>query len=263
MTTRLFTKCVLTSDRPVEMLSDGHPLRTVKQELQLHQQCEEQRLRFLTEAHVAEYLAVRFGSPSPAPAGEGRGEGLSSTTLQPLARLIHQRTEGNPLFMVNVVEYLAAQGGLGESAEKVQGGIPGDLRQLIEEQIHRLSPEEQRVLEVASVVGAEFSAAAVAAGAEATVEEVEERCEGLARREHFVRARGKEEWPDGTMATRYQFRHALYQEVFYERIPAARRSSLHRRIGERTEAAYGAQAKEIAAELAVHFEWGREYRKAV
>src|SRR5207244_2904551 len=115
----------------------------------------------------------------------------------------------------------------------------------------RLSPEDWRVvLEVASVAGAEFSAAAVAAGSEAEVAEVEERCAGLARREQFLRATGVSEWPDGTVAARYGFIHALYQEVLYERVTAGRRVGLHRRLGERLEGAYGARAAEIAAELA-------------
>ncbi|NOT54897.1 MAG: hypothetical protein HOP18_09855 [Deltaproteobacteria bacterium] len=49
----------------------------------------------------------------------------------------------------------------------------------------------------------------------------------------------------------------------YEGLPIGRRSALHQRIGARTEAAYGAQASEIAAELAVHFERGRDYKRAV
>jgi DNA-binding winged helix-turn-helix (wHTH) protein/predicted ATPase len=278
---------VLGTYRPVEMLANGHPLRTVRQELQLHKQCEEQRLGFLTEAHVAEYLARRFRGvpsplagegqdggasrqklnqrpphPSPLPRGEREGE-PTMALLRELARMVHQRTDGNPLFMVNVVEYLAVQGGLRASVESGQVGIPGDLRQMIEEQLHRLSPAERRVLEVASVAGVEFSAAAVAAGLGVAVEEVEEQCEGLGRREQFLRMREPAEWPDGTVASRYQFVHALYQEVVYGRIPAARRSTLHRRIGERTEAAYGDRAGEIAAELAVHFERGRDYRRAI
>ena len=44
--------------------------------------------------------------------------------------------------------------------------VPENLRQLIEQQIARVSPEERKVLEAASVAGAEFSAAAVAAGTE-------------------------------------------------------------------------------------------------
>jgi len=40
---------------------------------------------------------------------------------------------------------------------------------------------------------------------------------------------------DGTVAGRYRFTHALYQEVAYQRLPAARRVQLHRRIGAREE----------------------------
>ena len=46
-------------------------------------------------------------------------------------------------------------------------------------------------------------------------------------------------------------------------MPVGQRISLHRRIGEREEQAYGEQARDIAAELAVHFEQAREYRRAV
>jgi predicted ATPase len=45
--------------------------------------------------------------------------------------------------------------------------------------------------------------------------------------------------------------------VAYNRVAPARRLRLHRRIGERLEAGYGAQARELAAELAVHFEEGQ------
>jgi len=57
--------------------------------------------------------------------------------------------------------------------------------------------------------------------------------------------------------------HALYQEVLYEQISASRRIRLHRQIGEREEAGHGERAREIADELAVHFERGRDYERAV
>jgi len=57
--------------------------------------------------------------------------------------------------------------------------------------------------------------------------------------------------------------HALYQEVAYQRVPAARRVQLHRRIGEREEAGYGARGREHAAELAMHFVRGRDVHRAV
>jgi len=134
---------------------------------------------------------------------------------------------------------------------------------MIETQIARLSSAERQMLEVASVAGAEFSAAAVAAGRGTGGEEVEEQCAALVRRERFLRSSGTAEWPDGTVTARYSFLHALYQEVLYDRVPAGRRARLHRRIGEREEQAYGERAREIAAALAVHFEWGRDYRRAI
>ena len=64
-----------------------------------------QALGFLSEAAVVEYLARRFtGSELPPQ----------------LARVIHRSTEGNPLFMVNVVDYLAAQGLLSEAQGRWQ-----------------------------------------------------------------------------------------------------------------------------------------------
>lgn len=65
------------------------------------------------------------------------------------------------------------------------------------------------------------------------------------------------------MAARYRFTHWLYQHVAYQRLGAARRIQLHQRLGARGEVAYGGRVGEIAAELAVHFERGRDYRRAV
>ena len=61
----------------------------------------------------------------------------------------------------------------------------------------------------------------------------------------------------------YRFQHALYQQVLYESLGTARRVQLHQRIGARLEAGYGAQAGEIATQLALHFEHGGEVPRAV
>ena len=242
---------ILGTYRPVDVIVTEHPLRAVKHELQLHGQCEELAVRLLSEEAIEEYLEVRFD----------KNTGTHPTTpLQGLAHSIHQRTEGNPLFMVKVVDDLLMQDKL--DASTVEVSTPTSIRQMIEQQFERLSAEEQRVLEVASVAGVDFSAAAVAAGTETVLDEVEERCTLLVRRGQFLQAKGTTDWPDGTVTTHYGFLHALYQEVTYERASAGQRISLHQRIGERTETAYGERAREIAAELAVHFERGRVWEKA-
>jgi predicted ATPase len=189
-----------------------------------------------------------------------------------LAPWLHERTEGHPLFLVTMVAALMEQGWVGagtappDLAHLIQAlarEVPQTLRQRIESRVARLTPAEQQMLETASVVGGEFSAAAVAAGLEQDVVAVEALCEGLARRGDVVQAHGTTVWPDGTVAAGYRFVHALHQEVVYARLPAARRARLHQRIGIREEATYGAQARERAAHLAVHFVRGHDAQRAV
>src|SRR5262249_30558799 len=48
-----------------------------------------------------------------------------------------------------------------------------------------------------------------------------------------------------------------------DRVSVGRRLQLHRSIGARLETGYGAQAAQIAAELAMHFERGRDYPRAI
>jgi predicted ATPase len=209
------------------------------------------------EAALVAYVSARFpGTALPAE----------------LRRFVYRRTDGNPLFIVNVMDDWLAQGilvtedgrwTLRQELVELAGEVPDNLRQIIQKQLDRLSPEEQHVLAVGSVAGVEFSAAAVAAGLGQEVVHIEECCESLARRGQFLQSRGEQSWPDGTVAGKYGFAHAVYQEVVYTRVPAARRVQLHRRIGEGAEAGYSVQAGEHAAELAVHFERGREYPRAV
>jgi adenylate cyclase len=197
---------------------------------------------------------------------------LDGPVAAPLAAFIYERTEGNALFMVNMVEYLVAQGWvvwrdgtrmLREGVDTEEISIPDGLRQLLMRRVEGLQLDVRRVLEAASVVGEMFAVAAVASGAQCSADEVEAVCEGLAAQQHFLDDIGLTVWPDGTSGGRYRFRHSLYAQVLYEQLGSARRRQLHRRIAVCLEAGYGAQAKEIAAQLAIHFEHGGELQRAV
>lgn len=252
---------IVATYRPVEMLTGDHRLRTMKEELELHGECEEVRLKFLNQDNVTDYLARRLAAGS-------------SRRFTTLANAIHRRSDGNPLFMVNVVDYLIEARLLGSQREVTAGqlakvpsfdriDVPKSIRQMIERNFDLLKPHEQAVLEAASVVGAEFSAAEVAAALEREVGEIETRCLELSRREQFLSARTPISWPDGTLATGFRFHHALYQEVLYARVPVAHRLRLHRRIAEREEAAYGERAHQIATSLAHHYSCANHNDKAV
>jgi predicted ATPase len=134
---------------------------------------------------------------------------------------------------------------------------------LLVRRIEEVPLETRQVLEAASVVGEEFAVAAVAAGVQRPVEDVEAACEGLAVRHRFLEDTGVESWPDGSSAGRYRFQHALYAQVLYEHLGRVRRRQLHRHIGTRLEAGYGARAGEVAVQLAMHFERGGETSRAV
>jgi len=128
--------------------------------------------------------------------------------------------------------------------------------------VEHLDVETQRTLEAASVAGVEFSTPALAAGLEEDPQIVEARCNELARQRQYIQECGVQELPTGEVVTRFGWVHALYQNVLYDRLPAARRVKLHRLIAERGEEVYGKRAVEISAELAMHFERGRDYKRA-
>jgi len=65
------------------------------------------------------------------------------------------------------------------------------------------------------------------------------------------------------VAARYGFLHALYQQLWHEQVSVEQQQQWHLRIGERKELAYGERTSEIATELAVHFEQGYAYPRAV
>jgi len=243
--------------RPVEVALSEHPLKGVKQELQARRQCEELPLEYLSQTAIGEYLTRRFPQHEFPSA---------------FAAMLHERTEGNPFFLVNAVDYLEAEGLIAErdgqsrltvALAELEVAAPENIRQMIEKQIERLDRGQQRVLEVAAVAGAEFPAAAIAVGAEQGLAEVEEQCEELDRRRLFLRTTGVSTLPNGIVTARYGFIHTLYQEVVYQRVAAGRRVRLHKLIGERGEQVYGERASEVAAELAMHFEQGYDYRRAV
>jgi predicted ATPase len=110
---------------------------------------------------------------------------------------------------------------------------------MIERQVERLSPQDQRMLEAASVAGLEFSDVFIGDVLEKDCEEIQERCESLVKREQFLRLKGTEKLPDGAEATRYAFTHGLYQDVLYRRLTAGRRVRLLQRVGALRETSYG------------------------
>lgn len=230
---------VVGTYRPVELIVETHPLKQIKQTLETRRQCEEVALDYLNAADVLSYLEQRLGGPVD----------------QGLVALVGQRTNGNPLFVVSVVDHLVEAGLIskengvwrdpGAAAARV---LPQGLRAAIEQRLGLLDEEERLVLQGASVQGTDFYAAAAAAVVDLPSSRAEAVCERLAKRGEFLRASGVTTLNDGSVSGRYEFLHVLYQNVLYDELAAVTRIAMHRRAG-----AWGEAEGAGAGELAYHF----------
>jgi predicted ATPase len=139
-------------------------------------------------------------------------------------------------------------------AEKLDAWKSASLRQLIEGQLSRLPAGEQRLLEAAATVGAEFASDLLAAALESDPVEVEERCDGLVRRRQVIRMA-----PEGSVQRtgehpRYEFLHDLYRSAAFDRSSQGRRRHWYQRIGGKLALDAGDQVDTVATELAYYFE---------
>jgi tetratricopeptide (TPR) repeat protein/predicted Ser/Thr protein kinase len=242
--------------RPAELLLGKHPFRQVKLELQSHGLCREIALGFLSRDDIASYLNLEFPNHRLPPE---------------LPQLIHAKTEGNALFMADVVRYLRDRGVIAEQSDgwalvqsvpDVERELPESVRSMIQRKIDHLTEDDRRLLVVASVQGHEFDSAVVARTLDIAPADVEDRLDALDRIHGFVRPLGEREFPDRTLALRYCFVHILYQNALYSSLTTTRRVSLSAAVAQHLLGLYAGDTSEIASELALLFEAARDFGRA-
>jgi DNA-binding winged helix-turn-helix (wHTH) protein/tetratricopeptide (TPR) repeat protein len=247
---------LLGTYRPVDVVLSQSPLKTLKQDLVVRRLCHEIVMERLEEADVADYLTKTF-SAERLPSG--------------LANVVHQNSGGNPLFMDAITQDMASKGLITVEGgrliltmplREVYPGIPETLQQMLEIQLERLSPDELRILQSASVAGERFSVWAAAVMLDATPASIEEVCDRLASRQQFIRSLGTHDAPNGHASPFYEFRHALYRQALYRSLPGLLRAQCHRSLSERLMPICSAGKPELASELALHFEEARDYERA-
>jgi hypothetical protein len=248
---------LLGNYRPGDVTLSDNPLKALKQDLLVRQMCYEVALERFGESEIAEYLAARF------PDGE-----LPSG----LAGLIQRHSDGNPLFMVAILEEMVKKGMISNSQgrwrltkplDQLDPGVPETLRELLAISFDQLALQGQNILKCASVAGERFSVWAVSSVLDIDAVQVEEICETLAARQQFIRAAGAHQLEGRLLSAQYEFKHTLYREFLYERLSATEGCRFHQKLAERMEAAFSPLAPGVASELAFHFEEGREYERAI
>ena len=248
---------LLATYRPAAVIISQSPLKALKQDLVIHDLSCEIGLERLEESDVAEYLSIEFANAQfPAEFPE----------------VIFQRSGGNALFMVTILQDMAKKGRVAQAdgtwkltvpLENIALSVPETLDQLIEVQFQQLTPVEQRVLRSASVAGERFSVWALAKAAEIGLEEIQEVCEGLVERRQFIKASGIYELANAQISAHYEFVHSFYREVLYRRLSEVARSKLHLQLAQRLKAFCDPCEQELATELALHFESGCDFKEAI
>ncbi|MEP1593073.1 MAG: AAA family ATPase, partial [Halieaceae bacterium] len=247
---------VVASYRPVDAALLNAPIRELKQTMVQHHRATELPLELLTMKGVRDYLEDRF-------------EGLAQ--LPELTEVIFETTDGNPLFVVTLANYLVAKQLLvcdrnhwraAQSLESIREQSPVSLKDIVEEQLSRLTDEELSLLETASVVGVTFSARAVANISAGDTNAVELACDRLTKASQLLLTKEAVEWPDKSVSQGYEFVHNIFRRILYDSLSPARLQRLHLCAGDALSKAYRGQEGEVAGELALHFEVGHDPARA-
>ena len=185
----------------------------------------------LTPADIARYIEVSTGA----------------TPTAELVAAIHAETEGNPFFVGEIVQLLAAEGRLDDVDLGALWtlGIPQGVREVIGRRLRRLSDKCMPVLTLASVLGREFGLDALARLSELESDDLLDVLDEAVAARVLAAVPGARE--------RLRFAHTLIRETLYDQLTTPRRVQLHRRAGEALESLYAQDPEPHVAELAHHF----------
>jgi DNA-binding CsgD family transcriptional regulator/tetratricopeptide (TPR) repeat protein len=159
-------------------------------------------------------------------------------------KLIYQRTDGNPLFAIELIKVLLDESS-GSNIGATPARIPAGVRETIGRRLDRLSEPCNKLLGVAAVHGRQFTALDVAVATDQEVQHV------LTVLEPAVQAgivQTNADAPGG-----YQFIHGLIRETIYEDLPAVDRLRLHGRAGDALVAAHSAHLEPALTLIAYHY----------
>jgi tetratricopeptide (TPR) repeat protein len=242
--------------RPEDVEIARHPLRQTLRHLQRVPGWTEVTPTLFGLDDVRAYLSGELGIAPPAE----------------LVEFVHRKTEGNPLFVANVVNHLLQTGAvvrhpdrvaLGRSLESIEENVPEGLMGVLQDRIDRLEEGDRRLLQAGSVEGDAFAARVVAALTGEDELAVEERLDRIQRVHRLIAPLGEAEYPDGEASSRFRFVHSLYQNALYASVTSKRRALWHRQAAQELQRLHAGHLDAVAVPLAVHFEKARLFAEAL
>jgi class 3 adenylate cyclase/tetratricopeptide (TPR) repeat protein len=177
----------------------------------------------------SDLVALPLGA-LPEPAMREMLAGLVPDLPARTVRAILDRADGIPLYAVEMVRMLVADGRLeeGDGSYRVVGDlgdlrVPATLQALIAARLDALEPSDRALLQDASVLGQTFAAAAIAAVRDEPDGEVEQRLRALVRREILA----LDTDPRSPERGQFGFTQALVREVAYATLAKRDRRTKH------------------------------------
>jgi hypothetical protein len=247
---------IIVTCRPSELAQARHPFVPLKLDLVARGVAREISPGHLDESAIGRYLSLQFADHQ---------------LPQGFAAVIHQRTEGHPLFVVDLLrdlrrrQVLRQQDGrwiLTGDLASLERAMPESMRSLVQRKIDALEDDDRRLLAAASVQGVDFDTAILAAVLDRSEEAVEDGLERLEREHALVRFVDEWETPDRRLTLRYRFAHHIYHNAFDASLRATRRAALSRAVAERLVGRIGQQPCDCAGDIALLFESARDRIRA-
>ncbi|MCA1690969.1 MAG: hypothetical protein LC733_01765, partial [Actinobacteria bacterium] len=199
-------------------VSPTHPLWDVLADLGREHGVERVVLEGLHEADVLGLVEHTAGHPL-----DGSGDAL--------AKALWRDTDGNPFFVTEILRHLAESGPVDggrlclSDLDKV--GIPESVRAVIGRRLQRLSPDVNRVLPVAAVIGMEFDLGLASAATGLTESDMLDVLDEAKAAALVIEVPGR--------LGRFSFAHALVRHSLYDALGPTRRAHLHRKVAEALE----------------------------
>ncbi|HEY7055201.1 MAG TPA: protein kinase, partial [Vicinamibacterales bacterium] len=247
---------IVVTSRPSELAQSRHPFLPLKLDLLARGECREIVPGLLDESAVRRYIASQF--PEHAFPDD-------------FTALVSRRTEGNPLFMADLLRDLRrrqllrqeeGQWVLAEDLSSLEREMPQSVRSLIQRKMETLDAGDRRLLAAAAIQGMDFDSGMVASALQLDEEDVEDALERIEREHALVRFQEEAEFRGREVTLRYRFAHHVYHQAFAESVRATRRIALSKSIAERLVARTGSELSEGAADIALLFEAARDHLRA-
>lgn len=246
---------MIVTTRLEEAARVRHPIRTLFRELNARKLCSEIPLERLG----LDAIAMMIAKPG-------------HTADLALTQLIFEQSGGNPFYAESLLEHLIGRGivtdtangwKLSEVRDNVPFEVPSNIEMVVESGIERLPSPHRQALEAASVDGVEFVSMAVAPAAGLEAIAFEDICEELSRNDSYVRRRKLNADDDFRVGGRFEFRHGIHRQVFYDRQGPLRRAASHEKIALELERLSVCRLGELAPRIEEHFTKAGVWSKAL